>query len=435
MECRTLSPTAAPATSRTARYTEPFTMMLRTTLLLLCVLLGATPSWTQDLLGLYLTWHSDPTTTMTVNWVELKEKTSPELAYRRTGAEAWTKSTATRFTIADTTMVGRRAVLTGLEPGTNYEFAIGGEPARPADIRRFRTMPKDLNRPVSFVTGGDMMHNRTRVDLMNNVAGKRDPDFALLGGDLAYANGVSSSRWADWLKSWMEQAVSDDGRLIPMVVAIGNHEVRGGRNGKIPDDAPYFYSLFQLPENRAYFALDFGKYLSVVVLDTQHTNPVEGAQAEWLEKALAARKDQQFLFVCYHYPAYGTTKAPRGGTPLDAPLSIAIRQHWMPHWEKYGVTAVFENDHHNFKRTHRLRQHKVDSENGILYLGDGAWAVNTRTVPEPGSAWWLAKAEGRNHIFDVKLFASGASLIQAVDIEGVVFDEVRIARPRTKPVQ
>lgn len=409
-------------------------MLFRRHLLLVCALLCAAPVCAQDLVGLYLTWNADPTTTMTVNWVDLHANSSSDLFYRRTGATAWSKTTATRFTIADTSLVGRRAALSGLEPGSNYEFAIGREPARPADIRRFRTMPKDLNRPVRFVTGGDMMHNRTRVDLMNAVAGLRDPDFALLGGDLAYANGVSSGRWVDWLRSWMEHAVADDGRLVPMVLGIGNHEVRGGRNGKVPDDAPYFYSLFQLPENRAYFALDFGKYLSLIVLDTQHTNPVEGAQAEWLAKALAARQDQQFLFICYHYPAYGTTKAPRGGLPIDNPLSIAIRQHWMPHWEKYGVTAVFENDHHNFKRSQRLRNHKIDNENGVLYLGDGAWAVNTRTVPPLDQAWWLAKAEGRNHIFDVKISASGQAHIQAVDIKGEVFDDIRIPTPRTKPV-
>lgn len=409
--------------------------MLRRTLFSLCALLTCPSAWSQDLVGLYLTWNADPTTTMTINWVDLRANSTLDLQYRRTGEAAWTQAQATKFAIADTTMVGRRVQLTGLAPGTNYEFAIGAVPTRPADIKRFRTMPRDLNRPVSFVTGGDMMHNRTQVDVMNAVAGRRDPDFALLGGDLAYANGVLSSRWADWLKSWMEHAVSEDGRLIPMVLAIGNHEVRGGRDGKIPDDAPYFYSLFQLPENRAYYALDFGKYLSVIVLDTQHTNPVAGAQAAWLGEALAARSEQQFVFICYHYPAYGTTKAPRGKTPLDAPLSIAIREHWMPHWEKYGVTAVFENDHHNYKRTHRLRQHKRDDENGILYLGDGAWAVRTRTVPTPEEGWWLAKAEGRNHVFDVRLYAGGTSVIRAVDIDGQIFDEVRIARPRTKPVE
>ena len=39
----------------------------------------------------------------------------------------------------------------------------------------------------------------------------------------------------------------------------------------------------------------------------------------------------------------------------ESAAGYEIRQHWMPSWEKYGVSAVFESDHHNYKRTYRLR--------------------------------------------------------------------------------
>ena len=399
------------------------------------LLLAIAPAWSQDLVGLYLMWQSDPSTTMTVNWVDLHTDSSLDVHYRRIGETPWTKATGAKFAIADTTMQGRRIELKNLLPDTNYEFNIGKPIAKPSEGWRFRTMPRDLNRPVRFVTGGDMMHTRQKLDKATANAASLDPDFALLVGDLAYANGVASNRWVDWLKSWMERAVSPEGRLIPMVIGIGNHEVKGGYNGKVPEDAPFFYSLFTTPEHRGYYALDFGDYLSILVLDSAHTNPIAGAQAKWLDSALLARKNKQFVFVGYHYPAYGTTKGPKGGSPLDAAHSIEIRQHWMPSWEKYGVTAVFEHDHHNYKRTHRLRGHKRDDANGILYLGDGAWGVETRTVPEPGTAWWLAKAEGRNHVWEVNLRANGTSTIRAVDIDGKPFDKVELPTPRTKPVE
>ncbi len=403
--------------------------------ILLLTILAAATAFSQDLIGLYLTWHSDPTTTMTVNWVDLHANSPLEIHYRRVGESVWAKKAGVKFAISDTTMQGRRVELTGLLPDSNYEFNIGKPIAKPTEGWRFRTMPRDLNRPVRFVTGGDMFSTRPKLDKANGTAGSLNPDFAMLVGDLAYANGVSSNRWVEWLKSWTEKAVSPDGRLIPMVLGIGNHEVKGGYNGKVPDDAPFFYSLFATPDKRSYYGLDFGEYLSLVVLDTAHTNPIAGTQAEWLKGALAARKNKQFLFVAYHYPAYGTTKAPKGGTPLDAARAVEIRQNWMPIWEKFGVTAVFENDHHNYKRTHRLRQHKVDEKNGILYLGDGAWAVSTRTVPDFATGWWLAKAEGRNHVWEVVLRANGTSTIRAVDIEGKEFDKVELATPRTTPVE
>jgi hypothetical protein len=388
----------------------------------------------QDLVGLYLTWTHDPSTTITINWVDLYPKNTNTVWYRQVGAKEWRSGEAKQSVIEPSSLQRRHLALDGLEPDTVYEFGIGKRREKPDDGWTFRTMPAELNRPVRFVTGGDMMHSRAMLDPMNAQVGKLDPDFALFGGDLAYENGVEATRVVDFLRSWKELGVAKDRRLIPVVACIGNHEVRGGYNGKIPVDAPYFYGLFSLPKGRAYYALDFGKYLSLVVLDSGHTNPVPGEQAKWLGGALAERAGQAFLFPCYHYPAYGTTKAPEGKLPIDAPRSIEIRQHWMPHFERFGVSAVFENDHHNYKRSHPLRNHKRDDANGILYLGDGAWGVKTREVPKPEDGWWLAKAEPRNHVWIVDLRPDKTATVRAMDPKGEVFDEVQLPAPRTRPV-
>ncbi|MFN6203764.1 MAG: purple acid phosphatase family protein [Acidobacteriota bacterium] len=403
-------------------------------LMVLWTLVFSAVGLAQDLVGVYLTWKSDPATTMTVNWVDLFEGSSDQLWYRRKGTTEWLTAEAVQTKAGVSTLQVRRVELTGLAPDTVYEFGIGKAPAKETDGWKFRTMPTELSRPVRFVSGGDMMHNREMVDAMNLRAGALDPDFAMLGGDLAYANGVAATRWVDWLQSWMKNSVGKDRRIIPFVIGIGNHEVKGGYNGKIPDDAPFFYSLFATPEGKSNYALDFGKYMSVIALDSGHTQQIAGPQAEWLAAALAQRTAQQCLFAFYHYPAYGTTKAPKGGLPYDAKQSIAIREHWLPHFEKYGATALFENDHHNYKRSHRLRNHQRDDENGLLFLGDGAWGVKPREVPSPEVGWWLAKAEPRNHLFHVELRADGTATIEAVDVKGEVFDRVELTRPRTRPV-
>jgi acid phosphatase type 7 len=395
----------------------------------------AAPVAGQDLVGMYLTWQGDPTTTMTVNWVDIYAASSDTVWYRQIDTEKWLSAKAGRSNVGPTTLQLRRVELTGLKPGTLYEFGIDDDRDDLPHRWRFRTMPARLTRPLEFVTGGDMMHTREMVDRMNRQMQKLNPDFALLLGDLAYANGVFGTRWIDWLQSWREHSVARGKRIIPLVVGIGNHEVRGHYHGKIPGDAPYFYSLFALPGNRSYYALDFGKYLSLVVLDSEHTQPIEGPQTEWLEQALAARTGQQFLIAGYHYPAYGTSKAPTGGLSIDNPRSIALRQHWVPHFERYGITAAFENDHHNFKRSHRLRNHKRDDKNGILYLGDGSWGVNTRDVPDPNVAWWLAKAEPRNHLWHITLRPTGAATLRAVDAQGKVFDKVELKTARTEPAE
>jgi hypothetical protein len=401
---------------------------------LACLILPA-KTRAQDLTGLYLTWSHDPATTMTINWVDLYPKGTLQVFYRQLGSEGdWREVIASQKTLAPSAMERRFIELTGLLPDTTYEFGIGKRPEKPNEGWRFRTMPADLSkRPVRFVAGGDMMHTRELVDAMNKIAGALEPDFALLGGDLAYEDGVRATRIAEWLESWMRFSVGADRRLIPMVVAIGNHEVRGGYGGKIPDDAMYFYGLFTLPDDRSYYALDFGQYLSLIVLDSGHTQPFDGPQAQWLGTALAARPQQQYVFPVYHYPAYGTTKAPENGTPLDAPRAIAIRQHWVPHFETFGVTGVFENDHHNYKRTVPIRKHKRNDANGIIYFGDGAWGVRTRDVPAPGTAWWLERAEERNHLWCVDLTAEGKATLRAIDAKGEVFDEITLDQARTPP--
>lgn len=408
--------------------------MYKTFILGLACVLPLTGSAQSDVIGLYLSWQRDPARTMTINWVNLYEHTTTNVFYRRSGTTNWLMAGGTRTVATPSVLQVRRVELTELAPAADYEFIVADTaPADNKNLQRFRTMPVRLNRTVRFVTGGDMMHNREMVDAMNRRAGQLDPDFAMIGGDLAYADGRNATRWLDWLQSWTQLAKGERGRLIPLVVGIGNHEVRGGYGGKIPDDAPYFYRFFALPEGRSYHALDFGTYLSLLILDTGHTQPIVGAQADWLERSLAARTEQQFVFACYHWPAYGTTKAPKNLLPCEHPRSKEIQQHWIPHFERYGVTAVFENDHHNYKRTYPLRNHQRDDETGIVYLGDGAWGVGTREVPKPGAAWYLAHAEPRRHLFHVTLHPEGHTQIEAVDAAGEVFDRLELKQPRTRP--
>jgi acid phosphatase type 7 len=389
----------------------------------------------QDLVGLYLTWQQDPTTTMTINWVNLYPGSSNELWYRESGEEKWQRTKARHMVIRPSSLQRRHVELTELEPDTLYEFAIGRRPEKPQEAWTFRTMPAELNRPIRFVTGGDMMHTRAMLDAMSQHLPALEPDFAMFGGDLAYEDGANATRIVDFLQSWRVHGMTKDRRLVPVVAVIGNHEVRGGYGGKVPDDAPYFYGLFSLPQDRAFYALDFGKYLSLIALDSGHTNPVTGEQTTWLEKALEARAEQRFVFPCYHFPAYGTTKAPEGKQPIDSARAVVIRENWVPLFDRFGVTAVFENDHHNYKRTHPLRNDRREDENGIVYLGDGAWGVRTRTVPAPGEAWWLARAEPRNHFWIVDLDPDSPVRVRAMDPTGEVFDDLTLPRDRTEPMQ
>src|ERR1043165_9555106 len=216
---------------------------------------------------LYLTWQRDPTTTMTVHWLTASE-TASTAYFHRPGETAWQKATGASRPLPASDRFIHTVELTGLAAGTNCEFCFApGE-----KTFQFRTMPKDLRAPLRFIEGGDVYHTREWMDGMNQLAAKFDPAFVVIGGDLAYSMrntnvAESVTRWFDYFDSWKRNAVTPDGRLIPMLVTLGNHEV-AGYWGKTPADAPGFYALFSMPGPQVYNVLDFGKYLSLLLLDS-----------------------------------------------------------------------------------------------------------------------------------------------------------------------
>jgi hypothetical protein len=157
-------------------------------------------------------------------------------------------------------------------------------------------MPAKATNTIHFVSGGDCGVNVHTV--VNNVqAARQDPMFALVGGDLGYDDGRSVEISLAFLRNYSKHMVGRDGRLIPLVACIGNHEV-DGEYGAPRMKAPFFYALFDglFPET-GFATLDFGDYLSLVLLDTAHTSPIAGAQAHWLAKTLKARAEHPNVIV------------------------------------------------------------------------------------------------------------------------------------------
>lgn len=364
--------------------------------------------------ALYLQWQRDPTTTMTVHWHTVGEAKS-ELHFRKPDAADWQSATGSAKPLAGTDRFVHTVELTGLAPATSYTFCF-----RPGERTfKFRTMPKDLSQPVRFITGGDVNGDRTWMGKMNALAAGLDPAFVVFGGDLAYSTTGSDvekvSRWFDYFASWKTNAVAPDGRLIPMLVTIGNHEVRGSYR-QTPEQAPSFYTVFSMPGAQGYNCLDFGKYLSLFLLDSDHTHPIAGAQTDWLAKNLAARRKVPHIFPVYHTPGYP------GFRPDTGAQAKEVRTHWSPLFDKYGVKIAFENHDHAFKRTHPLRANKVDAT-GTVYLGDGAWGVGLRKPDPTKPRWYLARSGSIRHFYLVTLFPEARHIV-AINESGQIFDEV-----------
>ena len=243
---------------------------------------------------------------------------------------------------------------------------------------------------------------------------KLSPAFGVVGGDIAYANDALTNfaKWDAWLDHWETNMVTPAGYTIPMVLAIGNHEVRGG-TASSPTNAQFYLRYFAQNGERSYYTRTFGKNVAMFLLDSGHLSPHGGEQATWLDAALWSHREVPYKFAVYHVPLYPSVRAYDGGG------SVAGRKAWLPLFDQHQLTTAFEHHDHAFKRTPLLRENKSDPH-GTLYLGDGCWGMGARKI-DAALRWYEAKAASLQHFWCVDVNRRKVEY-RAVDKTGQVFD-------------
>jgi hypothetical protein len=75
-------------------------------------------------------------------------------------------------------------------------------------------------------------------------------------------------------------------------------------------------------------------------------------------------------FVNYHVPIYSVCES----FDKSPERYLYALFHWIPNFDKYKIMTVFENHVHSFKRTKPMIGN-TPSENGTVYVGDGAYGA------------------------------------------------------------
>lgn len=355
-----------------------------------------------EITALYLSWYADPTTTMTIQWHTPLDEYDDTIVLGTIDGDAAISGTHAPL---EQTLV-HKVSLENLEPNTEYSFRIGTDPK----IYHFRTAPNHLDEPLRFVIGGDIYAKPKIFRRMSKTVLENNPHFAVLGGDLAYAIhthhlGSAYRRWISFLHDWMHCMIGPEGHIVPFLLVPGNHDISS-------DNYETFFTLFAFPKKQLYRALDFGDYLSLILLDTGHFQPIEGRQTLWLDKTLSERSAVPFRFAIYHEAAYPSHYPYQGTIPRK------IRTYWVPLFEKYHLTAAFENHNHAFKRTHPIKASQIDPD-GIVYIGDGGWGASPRKTND---LWYLAKRNRKSSVLLVELTSAQAT-VQALDLLNTPLDE------------
>lgn len=315
-----------------------------------------------------------------------------------------------------------RILLKGLDPGRTYYFIVGDATTGYSKEIKFKTLPGGAS-PLRFVAGGDVggypRAEYPYTAALLREAGKCDPQFVVIGGDIAYASGDVRhvERWDKWFENWSRFMVTSDGCTIPIVAAMGNHEANDQPMDNPLDRAPFYTAFFCDDPPYSYHRLKLADYAVLFVLDTNHLAPEIGSQSEWLARELEAAKDLPIKMAAYHVPMYP------GYRDFDDGDSARVRAAWLPLFDRYELDLAFEHHDHVFKRSYRLRNNQKDPD-GTLYVGDGCFGVPPREIKDP-NRFYLEKSASQPHFWLVAMSEESIRL-QAITQDGQVFDDCTV---------
>lgn len=365
----------------------------------------------------YLSYNGDPATTMTISW-HTKKGTLPSsfVEYREKGSSDWVikRGTSKEYTQSDAPFYHYRfyklihhVELSELEPDTEYEFRLYEE------VHTFKTMPTNPTE-IKIALGGDYQANFARMGRMASTVASFEPDFHAIIGDLASCDGfLQGWRWEPFWKAIAPELKRTDGNIIPIMAGIGNHEVTGGFT-QDPNDAPYFYPLFNL--DKSYRYVDFGDLLRLIILDSHLTERVDN-QTDWLKQAIES-SNHDHIIPCQHVSGYPSSRNPNDG------IQTLIRNEWYTEYEKENnVRTIFEGHEHCYQRSNEM-------PNKTRYFGGGPLSISPRVPVHPDERDYLEETKGNGrdaenaHHFYLVTANKESIRVESINIEGVKFHDI-----------
>jgi hypothetical protein len=348
------------------------------------------PATTPPVAGLHLQFGANASSDMAVSWHTLQPVKNAKVVLGRLDGkfEQTVEAAETSYNDAKANqrVYAYHAKLSGLQPDTAYLYGAMHDGAAP-EFATFRTAPsgraaftftsfgdqgtptagKKFAPPAGVTLPGPLFVND---NLGSPAAGdttlgveRLKPLFHLFNGDLCYAN-IAEDRVRTWWDFWDNNTRS--ARKRPWMPSPGNHENELG-NGPIGYQA--YQTYFCVPEAAGqtemtrglWYAFTVGSMRVVSIANddicyqdggnTYVRGYSQGAQKAWLEKELAAARNDRavdWLVVCMHQVAISTADKFNGA-------DLGIREEWAPLFDKYGVDLVVCGHEHHYERSHPLR--------------------------------------------------------------------------------
>jgi hypothetical protein len=240
--------------------------------------------------------------------------------------------------------------LTGLQPQTEYRYRVVSTDARnrtvTSDAVDFQTAVNE-DTPFAFAAVSDS--HMGWGELINRIVAER-VNFLIHGGDA-----TNSGEKQEWQNGVLKLAAPLACR-VPLYIASGNHDGNSAWMKK--------YLALRNPENCYSFV--YGNAHVIFMDNGPDVSP--GSQIyNWLERdlSLPSARKAKWRFIIHHYPLYSSEAGYRASKG-----DIRARQ-LAPLYEKYGVDIVWSGHAHIYERTWPIRDGRVVSENGVVYVTIG----------------------------------------------------------------
>ena len=299
-----------------------------------------------------------------------------------------------------------RAAIEGLQPGRRYRYRVELGAQRPSG--EFSTAPETGTAvPFSFIAYGDCGLSYERQRRVVARAATEVPDFMIGTGDLVN-RGNRLDEWQAWFE--IQQPLLRDNVIYPV---LGNHDQQQ-RGASVEQ----FRTWFAAPDERAfasdvaprYYAFSYGA-ARFFLLDSNVKGPLFAEETRWLAAELAAARADprvRHLFVALHHPAYSISL--HGGRR-------AVRERWVPLFERFGVAAVFSGHDHVYERA---------EVRGVRYFvtgGCGAlpYELDARAAPIDRAA--VRRFEAVNHYLRITVVGDQIE-VAAIVGDGTAIDTV-----------
>jgi 3',5'-cyclic AMP phosphodiesterase CpdA len=361
----------------------------------------------------YLQWIT--TTEATIRW---------ETNFPCIGQVRWGLSHKTDTLIDETEPRTHHEIkLTGLEPEMLYYYqtlsTASGEKVLPSHQGTLLETPvstlqtaNNPNTPFAFVVLSDVQTGGSVPESIANAAWELRPNFTVIAGDLV-DNGNVKSQWTDEFFKPLKPLIE----RVPFYPVLGNHDL----------DSRHFYEYMSLPNPEYFYTFSFGN-TQFFMLDTNRDVRPGTEQYQWLDRELAA--STATWKVCVHHQPPFSSDDDYGNDwkrPIrQASLGDEKSKPLVALYDQYNVDLVWSGHIHSYERTWQIRNGQTVEKNGTLYMitGGSGGPLERHGPFRPG----FQRTIKRGHHFCYVAVNGGQFEIQAYDLDGRLFDHVKLSK-------